>query len=203
MSPCPAQLAQMPWPAPEPCSLVSSSARRRRPGTSSKWKNLDARPSAKQTSKLPHLLRNSPCLMMRMRSAMAYALNRETYPRPSYSCSHPRHAGAGNRRRLPWPQALADDVHVVYQHHGNNEDDMQMTVKRFLTSVTLAASLLISVNANATDADDKLLGSMSMKDSAMAYYTASVIAYPSVCQTKLSDRMKPRRCGWPPSMAKR
>jgi hypothetical protein len=67
---------------------------------------------------------------------------------------------------------------------------MQMTVKRFLTSVTLAASLLISVKASATDADDKLLGSMSTKERAMAYYTASVIAYPSVCQTKLSDRMK-------------
>jgi hypothetical protein len=84
----------------------------------------------------------------------------------------------------------ADDMHVVHQHHGNNEDDMQMTVKRFLTSVTLAGSLLISVNANATDADDKLLGSTSMRDSAMAYYAASVIAYPSICQTTLSDKMK-------------
>ena len=34
------------------------------------WKQLDALPSAKQTSKLPHLLRNSSCLMMRMRLAI-------------------------------------------------------------------------------------------------------------------------------------
>ena len=34
------------------------------------WKHLDTLPSAKQTSKLPHLLRNSSCWMMRMRLAV-------------------------------------------------------------------------------------------------------------------------------------
>ena len=50
------------------CSLVSCSDLTRRPATSSKWKNLDARPSARRTSKLPHYCGTSSCLMMRIRS---------------------------------------------------------------------------------------------------------------------------------------
>ena len=70
---------------------------------------------------------------------------------------------------------------------------MPMIMKKCLALVTVAVGLLVS--GNATDADDKLLSSMSMQETTMAYYTASVIAYPSVCQTKLSDKMKAKSAG--------
>ncbi|MBO4228370.1 hypothetical protein [Bradyrhizobium neotropicale] len=60
-----------------------------------------------------------------------------------------------------------------------------------VASFALAASLLLPVsNANAADDDDKLLGSTSMKESTLAYYTVSVIAFPSVCQVTLPAKVK-------------